>query len=52
MSENDTGWMENYPLHLVKKIAKGGKDIDPVGRRVAQAELQRRESLRGSVNST
>jgi protein-L-isoaspartate O-methyltransferase len=36
--------MENFPLHLVKKIAKGGKGIDPVGRRVAQAELQRRKT--------
>jgi hypothetical protein len=36
------GWMENYPLHLVKKIALGGKDIDPKGRRVAIAELKRR----------
>jgi len=38
------GWMENYPLHLVKKIAKGGKDIDPKGQRVAKLELGRRSS--------
>ena len=43
MRTNSEGWMENFPLHLVKKIAKGGKGIDPVGRRVAQTELQRRK---------
>jgi len=37
-------WMENYPLHLVKKIAAGGKEIDPAGQKVALAELARRES--------
>lgn len=36
------GWMENFPLHLVKTIAAGGPDIDPKGRKVAQAELERR----------
>lgn len=34
--------MENFPLHLVKKIAAGGDGIDPKGKKVAAAELERR----------
>jgi len=42
--------MENFPLHLVQKIAKGGKDIDPKGQRVAKLELERRSSrIRGTA---
>lgn len=45
--EPNLGWMENYPLHLVKKIAKGG---NPEGKRVAVLELQRRLHRRPSAS--